>query len=270
MNNTFCLRAFFAAAFFSVAIEATAAQSVGTALINNAPQIQGMVDGNLQQMIGANVTLNGGGAITGDLSVPGTPTLIKNGTPTFGGTIVGSGSASPSNYQVILNGNVRLGHLRTRTNPVALPIVPPVPSPTGTRNVTITAAGQSIGSFTTLRNLTLNGNVGQYTIPAGTYGDFIANGASGFTLGVAGSSQPAVYNLQHLTLNGATNVVVLGPVVINVANGFTANGTAGTSTNPAWLKLNIVTAGFTVNGGCNLYAYVTAPSGTVIVNGNSQ
>ncbi len=257
--------------FLWATVITSGAQSVGTALITNAPQIQGTVDGNLQQMTGATVTLNGSGTITGDLLAPGTPTLIKNGSPTFGGTIVGTGSTSPSNYQVILNGNsVRLGHLRTRTNPVTLPTVPAVPSPTGTRTVTITSPGQSVGSFSTLKNLTLNGNVGQYTIPAGTYGDFTAIAGSGFTLGVSGATQTSVYNFQHLTLNGATNIVVLSPVVINVANGFTANGTAGTSTNPAWLKINIVAGGFTLNGGCTLYSYVTVPSGTLTINGTAK
>jgi IgGFc binding protein/Big-like domain-containing protein len=257
---------------FAFTLAATAvAQTVGTALVSNGPAVQGTVDGSVQQMTGTNSTINGSGAITGDLFVPGTPTLIKTGSPTFGGTIVGNGSASPSNYQVILNGSgTRLGHLRTRTNPVAISGLPAVPTPTGTRMVTITSAGQSAGSFATLKNLILNGNVGQYTIPAGTYGDFTANGGAGFTLGVAGATQPAVYNLQHLTLNGATSIVVIGPVIINVANGFTANGTAGTSTNPAWLKINIVAGNFTVNGGCTLYSYVALPAGTLTINGTAR
>ena len=114
------------------------AQTVGTALVKNAPQLNGTVDGNLQQMTGKSVTLNGGAIVTGDLLVPGTPSLQINGTPNFGGIIVGTGSAAPSNYKVTLNGSVRLGHLRTRTDAIVLPVLPPVPSPTGTRNVTIT------------------------------------------------------------------------------------------------------------------------------------
>ena len=246
------------------------AQSVGTALVKNAPQLNGTVDGNLQQIAGKNVTLNGVATVTGDLLVPGTPGLQINGTPSFGGIIVGTGSTAPSNYKVTLNGSVSLGHLRTRTDALSLPVLPPVPSPTGTRNVTISAAGQSIGDFTTLRNLTLNGNVGQYEVPPGTFADFIANGGSGFTLGVAGSSKPAVYNLQHLTLNGQTSLLVVGPVVINVANGVTANGMAGTSSNSSWLKINIPSGGLTLNGGSTIYGYATAPNGTVIINGSAK
>jgi len=72
----------------------------------------------------------------------------------------------------------------------ALPTVSAPPSPAGTRTVAIDSPGQSTGDFATLRDLTLNGNVGQFSIPAGTYGDFIANSGSGFTLGVAGATQP--------------------------------------------------------------------------------
>ena len=246
------------------------AQSVGTALVRNAPQLNGTVDGNLQQMTGKSVTLNGSAIVTGDLLVVGTPGMQINGTPNFGGVIVGTGSVTPSNYKVTLNGSVSLGHLRTRTDAIALPVLAPVPVPTGTRNVTISTAGQSIGDFATLRNLTLNGNVGQYDVPPGTFGDFITNGGSGFTLGIVGSSQPAVYNLQHLTLNGQTNLLIVGPVVINVANGFTANGTGGTSNNSSWLKINIPSGGLTLNGGSALYGFVTAPNGTIVINGNAK
>src|SRR5688572_10574941 len=182
------------------------AQGNRTVTVRHAPALNGpgRIEGSAQQLLGENLTLNGGFTITGDLFVPGTPTLQINGTPTYAGTIVGTGSASPVGYRVTLNGNVSLGHLRIRTDPVALPIVPPPPAPTGTRSVTITAAGQSIGNPATLRNLTLNGNVGQVTVPPGTYGNFIANGGSGFTLGTAGATTPVVYNLQNLTLNGST------------------------------------------------------------------
>lgn len=266
MNARFLAGCIVALASFSAAF----AQVTGTALVRHAPNINGTVDGSVQQMSAESVTLNGGAVITGDLLVPGLPTVRLNGQPNYGGTIDGSGSATLTSHQVTLNGNTRLSHVVRRTNAVTLPAVAAPPAPTGTRNVTITAAGQSPGSFATLRNLTLNGGVGQFAIPAGTYGDFIANGGSGFTLGVAGATTPAVYHFQHLTLNGATHVQVVGPVQITVANGFTANGNFGSSNTPGWLALNIYSGPFTLNGGCNLYGYVTAPNSTVTINGNSQ
>jgi hypothetical protein len=112
--------------------------------------------------------------------------------------------------------------------------------------------------------------VGLVSIPPGTYGHFTANGTSGFELGTAGSTQPALYNLQNLTLNGAAQVVVAGPVILVLANGLNVNGTVGASGQPAWLQLMIASGGVTLNGGSTLAALVTAPTGAVTINGNSQ
>ncbi|HEU0172735.1 MAG TPA: hypothetical protein VFV58_00605, partial [Blastocatellia bacterium] len=67
--------------------------------------------------------------------------------------------------------------------------------------MTLNNSSDPVGDWATLRNLTLNSNVGQIAAPAGAYGDFTANGGSGFTLGVAGSVLPTVYYFQRLTLN---------------------------------------------------------------------
>jgi len=239
--------------------------------VRHAPSLNGngLIEGSLQQLLGENATLNGGFTMTGDLLVPGTPTLRVNGNPTFAGTIAGTGGTSPTGYQITLNGNCVLNHLRTRINPVSLPTVTAPPQPVGTRSVTINNTGQSIGNPATLRDLTLNGNVGQVTVPPGTYGIFNVNGGSGVVLGVAGGVQAVNYNLQNLNLNGNSTLKVVGPVVLTVANGFTANGTVGASNNPAGLQLQVASGGFTLNGGCTVYGLVLAPNGTVIVNGNS-
>ncbi len=242
-----------------------------TVTVRHAPGLNGngRIEGSLQQLLGESTTLNGGFTMTGDLLVPGTPALRVNGNPTFAGTIVGAGGTSPAGYQITLNGNCSLNHLRTRINPVSLPTVTAPPQPAGTRTAAINSAGQSIGDPATLRNLTLNGNAGQVTVPPGTYGTFTVNGGSGVVLGVAGGLQAVNYNLQNLNLNGNSTVKVVGPVVLTVANGFTANGTVGASNNPAWLQLQAASGGFTLNGGCTVCGLVLAPNGTVIINGNS-
>jgi hypothetical protein len=250
---------------------APAAQTNLAVIVRHAPNLNGngLIEGSLQQLLGENVTLNGGFTMTGDLLVPGTPTLRVNGHPTYAGTIVGSGSASPSGYQITLNGNCSLNYLRTRTPPVSLPSVAAPPQPSGNRGVTINNPSQSIGNPATLRDLTLNGNVGQVVVPPGTYGNFTANGGSGFVFGVAGAAQPAIYNLQNLNLNGNTRLDIVGPVILTVANGFAANGMVGTTNHSSWLQLQIANGGFTLNGGCTVQGSVTTPAGTVIINGNS-
>ena len=256
----------------ALAAPAQTAQTNLAVTVRHAPSLNGngRIEGSLQQLLGENTTLNGGFTMTGDLLAPGTPTLRVNGKPAFAGTIAGNGSTSPTGYQITLNGNCSLNYLRTRINPVTLPTVTAPPQPAGTRNVIINSAGQSIGDPATLRNLTLNGNVGQVTVPPGTYGNFTANGGSGLVLGVAGGLQAVNYNLQNLNLNGSSRLKVAGPVVLTVANGFTANGSVGASNNPAWVQIRVASGGLTLNGGCTVYGLVAAPNGTVIVNGNSM
>ncbi len=120
-----------------------------------------------------------------------------------------------------------------------------------------------------MRNLTLNGNAGTHTIPPGVYGSFTANGSSGFVLGVAGSTTPAVYQLQNLTLNGNSRVQIVGPVVLVLANGTTINGECGTEGAPELLWLQIASGGLTLNGGARFHGFVEAPAGTLTVNGNT-
>jgi hypothetical protein len=122
-----------------------------------------------------------------------------------------------------------------------------------------------------VRNLTLNSNVGLVAAPAGAYGDFTANGGSGFTLGVAGSVLPSVYYFQRLTLNSQARIEVVGPVIVVVANGVSANGgVIGSADHPAWLTFNIYAGGLTLNSGANVYGYVAAPRGAVVINSNCQ
>jgi rhamnogalacturonan endolyase len=240
-----------------------------TALVRHAPTLNGSLDGSLQVLLPESIALNGNAGIAGDLLVPGMPTLKLNGHPDFVGTVDGSGAATPTNFTVTLNGNALLRHLVRRTDPIALPVVTPPPAPDGTRNVSLNKAGDTPGDFATLRNLTLNGNAGQVAVPPGTYGAFTVNANSSLVLGVAGSPTPAVYNLQGLVLNGNSRLVIAGPVILKLAAGTSLNGSVGAPEHPEWLSLEIASGGLTLNGGVSFAGFVFAPSGTVIVNGNS-
>jgi hypothetical protein len=237
------------------------------AVVRHAPQINGRVEGSVRQLTGESITLNSGAAITGDLLVPGTPQLQINGSANFGGTVQGAGSAQPSGHRVTLNSGATLGHLVTRTDPITMASVPAPPAPTGTRDVTLNSPGQSVGDFATLRNLTLNSNVGIISVPPGTYGSFTINSGSGVSLGVAGATQPAIYNLNALTLNSNGQIQVVGPVVLTVNLSVTLNASMGSSANPLWLKLNVASGGVTLNSGSVLHGIVRAPSGVITING---
>ncbi|HWA86119.1 MAG TPA: rhamnogalacturonan lyase B N-terminal domain-containing protein [Opitutus sp.] len=238
-----------------------------TALIRHAPTLNGDIDGSAQILLGENTTLNGGAGVSGDLLVPGTPTVQLNGAPTYAGTIDSNGDSSPSNYTVTLNSHTLLRHVVRRVDPLALPTVDAPPVPTGTRNVTLNSPNQSPGNFATLRNLTLNSDVGQVAVPTGTYGTFTANSGSGFTLGIAGATEPAVYHLQGLTLNSGATVQIVGPVILTLANGATLNhATVGAADHAEWLTLRIASGGLTLNSSATLHGVVLAPAGTVMLN----
>ena len=240
-----------------------------TALVRHAPMINGGLDGSVQVLQSENMVLNGSAWISGDLLMPGTPSLYLNGHPTFAGTRDASGSSTPTGYTVILNGGVALRYLVRRVDAIAMPVVSAPPAPTGTRSVFVNKPGQTVGSFATLRNLTLNSNVGQVAVPAGNYGILMANDHSGFTLGVADATTPSVYNLQGLLLNGNCKIIVLGPVIINLANSPILNGTIGSTVQPEWLTLNMASGGATFNGTMTFNGIIVAPTGTVMINGGA-
>jgi DNA/RNA endonuclease G (NUC1) len=238
-------------------------------VVRHAPSLNsGGVHGSLEVLLPESFTVNGSTSVTGDLLVPGTPTVKVNGHPTYGGTIDGAGSASPSGQTITLSSNVTMNHVVRRTDPILMPAVSAPPAPTGTRDVVLNAPGQDPGSFSTIRNLTLNSGVGQVVVPPGTYGNFSANANSGFTLGVPGATTPAVYNLQQLVVNGGARIDIVGPVVITIASGVNFSGTVGTQAHPEWLTLAIYSGGVTLNG-ISVYGYVVVPAGAVNINGNS-
>src|SRR5262249_2033022 len=210
--------------------------SIQAAQVNHAPVLSGRVEGTVRQLAGENVTLNGNAVITSALLVPGTPQVVLNGHATIGTTVQGTGSAQPPNYTVTLNSNASLGSLVTRTDPIPMPTVSAPPAPTGTQDVQVNSSNPTI-NFATLRDLTLTGNAGKVAVPHGTYRNFTANGKSAFVFGVSGATQPAVYNLTRLTINGGASIQVAGPVLLTLGADFVLNGSAGVSTNPLLLTV---------------------------------
>jgi len=243
------------------------------AVVRHAPELSdGRVEGALWQQLGENIFMSGNSIITSDLLVPGTPTVsITDGHPTFAGVIEGSESTQPSGYQLNLSGNASLRYLITRTDPMTLSPVATPPAPAGTRIVSATQAGQQLGDFATLRDLSLSGNGGAVVVPAGTYGKFAASSRTAFVLGVVNATEPSIYNFEELTLSGSSELRLVGPVVVNVKNNVTLSGsTVGAADNPKRLSLRIANGGLSLSGGAVLYGVVRAPQGVVSIVGKSR
>jgi fibronectin type 3 domain-containing protein len=245
-----------------------------TALVRHAPTIGGLLDGSVQVLLPESVSV--GGVISGDLLVPGLPTVSVNAQATYAGTVDATGSATPTSHSVALGSGAVLRHVVRRVDAIALPTIAAPPAPTGTRDVSLSTSSGSAGDFATLRNLSLSGSAGSVTVPAGTYGSFSASGSTTLVLGVAGATEPAVYNLQGLTLTGGATLQVAGPVVITLAKGPTLSGKAGAGTRPDWLLLQVasenvtVTTDGTFSGNVVCHGYIVAPTASITISGNAE
>jgi len=238
-------------------------------IVRHAPVINGIVDGSVQVLLSESFALNGNAAVSGDLLVPGTPSVVLNGNALTAGTLDAGGVATPGNATITLNGGAVVRYIVRQVDPADLPAVAAPAAPTGTQDTTLNNSSQSVADFAVVRNLTLNGNAGTVAVPPGVYGNLTANGNSGFVFGVAGTTEPAVYQLQQLQLNGASKLDLVGPVVIRLANNLTLNGSINKFGEPSALVVEIANGGVTLNGSTVLLGSVIAPSGTVTVNGSS-
>ncbi|HYG77635.1 MAG TPA: DUF6531 domain-containing protein, partial [Planctomycetota bacterium] len=240
--------------------------------MRHSPTVQGRVEGPLQVLLGESFTINGTAVMTGDLYLPGTPSVIATGAGQYLGIVPGTGSSVPDSYSLTVGGNASLQHINTRSNPPTLVSIAPPPAPPGTRDVVLSAAGEDAGDFATLRNLTLNANVGAVNVPPGTYGIFTARSQSRFKLGVSGSTEPTIYNFQQIVLNSGSSIEVVGPVIIVVAQAVevTSQSRIGILSQPHWITLRIALGGLTVRAQGEVFGHVRAPDGLVTIEGRGR
>jgi hypothetical protein len=95
----------------------------------------------------------------------------------------------------------------------------------------------------------------------------VVNAAGGYYHSVAVKANGTVWawgnNVSGQLGIGNTRLDIVGPVILIVANGFTANGMVGTTNHSSWLQLQVANGGFTLNGGCTVHGSVTTPAATV-------
>lgn len=226
----------------------------------------GRIEGSVHQQLAQNTILNSNAVITGDLLVPGVPQITQNGAVNFGGTITGTGTATPTSHRLTLNTNSTLRKLKNRINPLTMPTVPTPPASPGTQSLTINNSSQYPTNFSNIRDITMNSGAGVLTLPPGTYRNLTINSGSGVKLGIAGETTPVTYNFNIFTVNSNSQIQIVSPVVINLGAGLTLNANAGIIENPEWLKLNVSSGNFTLNSNSNLYGGVIAPNSIITIN----
>lgn len=273
---------------------ATAHLSIAaTATVLRAPVLNGDIDGSIQLLTGSSVHLVGSPMISLDLLVPGLPSVYSLGAPSYGGTIDATGALTPDDYRIMLVGRPVLRHIVRRVDPVALPVVdtPPSPeghrphpwrqhrwhlpsillppAPSGHRQVVLNGQQDRVDDFATLRDLTHN-HAGAVAIPPGTYGDIAAHGRAVLILGVEGSTEPAVYNLQSLRLSGQASLRIVGPVLLRVARDVRFDGSATAGVPDQFLTFELARGDLSLDGRATVNASVIAPNGRVSLSGHSD
>ncbi len=242
------------------------------AVVETLSSLAGEVHGGLQVLSAEDLALRGNVRLNGRLALPGTPILRLQGKAGYGNLATGAGAASPTGHTLTLSGNAWVQTLVQRVDPIALPAAPVVQPSAGTRSVVLNQPGASLGDPATLRNLTLNGQAGDVSVPPGFYGQFIANGGAAFVLGAGGAQGPrSVYHLSGLILNGNAELRLAGPVTLVLGSTLVLNGSVGTPAQAGWLRLEFAEgAGLIANGNARCVAEVHAPGGTVTFNGNAE
>jgi hypothetical protein len=227
------------------------------------------VNGSVQVLSPENITLGQEVSIFGELRVPGSPSLRVKDQAWFGTQRDGTGLVTPTNYSVTLQERALVRELVRRTDAVALPTVAAPSASTGTRSVSLSSTTQSVGSFSTLRDLTVKDKAGFVTVPTGTYGTFTAGDHAGFVLGLVGATVPSTYTFQKLDLGENGSLQIVGPVVVTLATGVTLRSEVGRADHPEWLTLRVASGGVTLGEKTTVHGAIIAPNGTVTVGEDS-
>jgi len=265
----------FVNAFNEVQAGSNASATITDAVVSkHKPTLNsGRIEGSLRVLLGESFTINGSNQITSDLYLPGTPAIQLSGAARYAGTVSDGGVASPSNYTVSLSGDVDLpGRIHTNVDPIQLPEDFPASTPAagGTRTISINSQSDiaAIGSWQTVRDLSVTRSGLTLNVPPGNYGTFTVNGNSrlNFTAGT--------YNFANtFNLDGSASIQTTGFVVINVAKSLTVNSgalVAGSYTSPGDVRLNVLGASVNVNGSSQICGLLRADNAGVSINGAAQ
>jgi len=114
------------------------------------------------------------------------------------------------------------------------------------------------------------------TLTPGNFGNVTVKGTVTLTGGTVAA--PAVYNMNSLNFNGSANLVITGPVIINLAGtgvSTVLDMTGGTFTNNTYVPSEFVinyggTGNVVVTGGTAAYAIIDAPNAAVSFKGGAD
>jgi len=225
----------------------------------------------------------GGGAQTFSFNsaTEGTPTNPPNNISNTGGNVGSNGNVSLNGGTTSVNGTTsssvggvgacNKGNGITTSggatygtpavNPPQTPPTPPAPNPLPPTKGCPTYCYNS-----------------SQTLSPGAYGNVNVTGGAAITLEGGTTSNPAVYNMNSISLAGGSTLIINGPVVLNIA-GVNQNNpvdfTGGTFQNNTAVPSNFVinyggTANVNISGGSAAYGVINAPNANLSFTGGSN
>jgi hypothetical protein len=192
-------RAIFILFLASLRAGAVAAEA-GAAWVRHAPVVRGRIDGSVQVMTSEAITLSGNAVITGDLRVPGRPTVKVAGAAGYGALVDLLTQPVTASPVIALEGGAQAQRIVRGATPIALAQVVLVRPVAGSRSVALMRATDSAGDFATVKDLTIGAGAGSRAIPPGAYGDLSLEGKAVVVLGIAGAAAPSFTNLNSCRL----------------------------------------------------------------------
>lgn len=236
-----------------------------TAIVVEAPHIDGYFEGHLQQLSGEDAFLNNQAVIAGNWYLPGTPAVVEDNPERYLGLLTGTAKSEPANYSVHLLPGSSVDYIIRQVAPssVGKPLKPKPPK--GKRSVVIETPGQDPGSYASLRDLTMMENTGFLAIPPASYGNFSALAGSGFILGVEGAMEPVGYHFQSLSLLGGAELRLMGPVILYVGNVARCEGLVGHPAHCDWMVLHVACGPVELAAGSHVYGHLSASESALLI-----
>ena len=158
----------------------------------------------------------------------------------------------------------------TRTDPIILANIVEPQAHQGQNQITLNQ-GQAFSDWGNLRSLILNSSYGDIAVPAGAYDRFTLNEDTSMTLGTTGATTPAVYHFTSLTLNSNSQLILAGPVIINLKSGLALNNNSvfgqSLGTESHSLVVNVFSGNVNVNNQATMTAQLVAHNSNVHING---
>jgi hypothetical protein len=229
---------------------------------------QARIEGNLHQQLPENLVINQSN-IVGGLFLGGNFHL-KRRAVSYKRLLTATGAPSAPRYTLSLN-DCEINHIVQRALPLTWPLVS-LTTPVNADNEDViihNGLEASMVNFSKARNITLSPEADNIVVPPGVYGTLIANNYSRFIFG--DGKRPTVYHLAELILNDTSQLRILGPVELHLANGMTisSNSVVGNDDHALDLVIRVTAGQVVLATDAKLFANVIAPQSRVVINGDS-